>query len=73
MFVFSHTFPVPWKSTFPIFSELHGFLLQAKKLKAFNFEMFAFSHIFSLLWEFTFLIFWEWYELMRHMKYVRNL
>ena len=30
MFVFSHTFPVLWKSTFPMFWELHGYLLQAK-------------------------------------------
>ena len=32
MFVFSHTSFVPWKSTFPIFSKMHGFLLQAKNL-----------------------------------------
>ena len=33
MFVFSHTFPVLWKTTFLIFWELHEFLLQAKNLR----------------------------------------
>ena len=30
MFVFSHTFPALWKSTFPMCWELRGFLLQVK-------------------------------------------
>ena len=33
MFVFSHTFPLPWKSTFPIFLELYGFLCHPKYLR----------------------------------------
>ena len=33
MFVFFHAFPVHWKSTFPIFWELHGFLLQVKHFR----------------------------------------
>ena len=33
MFVFSHTFPVPWKSTFRTFWELSGFLIQPKYLR----------------------------------------
>ena len=33
MFVFYHTFPVLWKSTFPMFWELHGFLLHPKYLR----------------------------------------
>ena len=33
MFVFSHAFFILCKSTFPIFLELHGFLLQIKNLR----------------------------------------
>ena len=62
MFVFSHTSFVPWKSTFPIFSKMHGFLLQAKNLSnpltlkcLFSHTFFLtmginFSHIFGIVW-----------------------
>ena len=33
MFVFSHNFPVLWKSTLPMFWELYGFLLHPKYLR----------------------------------------
>ena len=45
MFVFSHIFPLLWEFTFPIFWELHGFLLHPKYLR--NFEMFVFFPYFS--------------------------
>ena len=35
MFVFSHIFPLLWEFTFPIFWELHGFLLHPKYLRNF--------------------------------------
>ena len=31
--VFSHAFPVLWKSTFPVFLELYGFVLHPKYLR----------------------------------------
>ena len=62
MFVFSHTFPVLWKSTFPTFWELYGFLHQPKYLKnpkiwnVFVFPYFSrtmeihFPHVLGIVW-----------------------
>ena len=45
MFLFSHIFPLLWEFTFPMFWQLHGFLLHPKYLR--NFEMFVFFPCFS--------------------------
>ena len=46
MFVFSHIFPVPWKSTFPMFWELYGFLLYLKYLRNLQFWNVCFPSYF---------------------------
>ena len=43
MFVFCHNFSLLWEFTFPIFSELYGFLLHPEYLR--NFRMFVFFSI----------------------------
>ena len=53
MFFFTHTFPLLWKFTFPIFWELYGFLLHSKYLrnpKIWNVCVFPyFSHTMEIL------------------------
>ena len=60
MFVFSNTFPVLWKSTFPMFRETH------------KFEMFLSSHTFPVLWKSPFPMFWELYGFLLHPKYLKT-
>ena len=62
MLVFSHAFPVLWKSTFPMFWELYGFLLHPKYLRnpeiwnGYVFPCFSsameihFSHVLGIVW-----------------------
>ena len=62
MFVFSHTFPVLWKSTFPMFWELYGFLCHPKYLRnpqlwnVYVFPHFSrtveihFPHVLGIIW-----------------------
>ena len=66
--MFSHTFPVLCKFTFPIFWELLGFLLHPKHLRNHKSEMFVFPHTFPVLWQSTFSMFLELYGFLLHKK-----
>ena len=70
MFVFSHTYLVLWEFTFPMFSELHAFLLLANYVRNTWPWNVLFSHTFPVLLEITFPVFWGqyyWWQYSRRL------
>ena len=65
--VFSHTFPLLWKLTYPM-----GFRFTRNPYKSLTFGIFLFSHNFPVLSEFTFPMFGKLYEFLLHVQYSRN-